>query len=320
MQIARGIENLPALDKSVVTVGVFDGVHLGHQAIMRLVRSTADDSRSLAVAVTFDRNPKEILQPKYAPHYINTLEQKLELIAWRRMDLALVLEFNHKLAEMSAEDFLIHILLEKLKAETIVIGSNFAFGKGRRGRPALLREMGEKLGFGTIVVPQIVMDGTIISSTEVRRLISSGAVEKAAAMLGHPFVLRGTVVHGDGIGEKLGFPTANLQPAEKQILPARGVYAASVRIGQTRYSAAVNIGTRPTVGGRSLTVEVYILDFSGNIYGEKLDVAFHQRLRSEIQFAVKEDLIKQIEADVVQVQATEGSFCNMVFDTDCQLW
>ncbi|MDI6826941.1 MAG: bifunctional riboflavin kinase/FAD synthetase [Armatimonadota bacterium] len=320
MKIARGVENLPLLDKSVVTIGVFDGVHLGHQAIMRIVRTTADDLKAVAVAVTFDRNPKEILHPRYAPPYITTLEQKLELIAWRKMDMALVLEFNQELADMSAEDFVTGILLEKLKATTVVIGSNFAFGKGRHGKPALLREMGDKLGFGVIVVPQIVIDGTTVSSTEIRRLISSGAVEKAAAMLGHPFVLRGTVIRGDGIGTKLGFPTANLQPASKQILPAKGVYAASIKLNGKKYTALVSIGTRPTVGGRSLTVEVYILDFSGNIYGKELDVAFYERLRSEMHFEVVEDLVRQIRSDVVHVRAVESSFCNSAFDTNCQLW
>jgi len=288
---------------SVVTIGVFDGVHRGHSAIMQTVCTLAKERSARAVAVTFDGIPEEVLNPRTAPPRIMTLDQKLEQIASHGVELTLVLRLSRRLLDITAEDFVRDVLVGKLSALEVVVGSNFAFGKRRMGTVKTLQQMGSALGFGVNVVPPVVIDGTVVSSTEIRKLISAGNVEEAALMLGHPFVLRGKVAHGEGLGRQLGFPTANLEVPERQILPATGVYSAHVEIQNKKQPAVVSVGTRPTFGGQSLTVEVYIIGFSGDIYGWEIDVSFGHRLRGQIAFSNAKDLVAQIERDLEQVAA-----------------
>lgn len=284
--------------RSVVTVGVFDGVHLGHQAIMRIVKASAVGLNARSVVVTFDRSPEELANPAGAAPCITTLGQKLDLISEQGMDLAVVLPVNRRLMNTSAEQFISDVVREKLGAASVVVGTNFAFGKGRSGTVKLLRRMGKELGFEVIAVSPIMLGNVVVSSTAVRGLIAEGKVEKANELLGHPFALEGEVVAGEGIGRSLGYPTANIRPAERQIQPARGVYAVTVNLDGVRQAGVANIGSRPTVGGAETAVEVYVIGFSGDMYGRRLEVVFHRRLRGEVHFSNTDALKRQISRDV----------------------
>lgn len=306
MDIIRRLEDLEPGPTSVVTVGVFDGVHIGHQTVMRLVKADAEERKARAVAVTFDRLPEEIVSPSSTTPYITTLDQKLELIAQQGIDLAVVLPLGRELLDMPAEDFVCDLLHHRLRTVQLVVGTNFVFGKGRAGNLDLLRQMGQTLGFKVLGMSPIKLDGSLVSSTVIRRLIANGNIDRANEMLGHPFVLQGEVIRGEGIGRTLGFPTANIRVPDRQVLPAKGVYAVTVHLDGERWLGAMNIGLRPTVGGRSTFVEVYIIGFSGDLYGRELRVEFHHRLREETHFPDVEALKRQIRADVEEIAGGSG--------------
>lgn len=301
VEIIRRLEDLEAGRPSVVTVGVFDGVHLGHQTIMRIVKADAAEKNAGAVAITFDRLPVELINPAAGTRLITTLDQKLDLIAEMGMDLCVVMPLEQQLLDMPAERFVTNVLRDKLHAVQVVVGTNFGFGKGRTGNVSLLRQMGPEMGFEVVGVSPMKLDGALISSTVIRRLIAEGNIDRANVMLGHPFAIQGRVVPGDGIGQTLGFPTANIEPIERQVIPAKGVYAVTVKLDGASWIGAMNIGIRPTVDGRENLAEVYIVGFSGNIYGRELRVEFHHRLRDELRFRDVDALKRQIQADVEQI-------------------
>ena len=301
MEIVRNLHNLKPGPASVVTVGVFDGVHLGHQTIMRIVKAGALERNVRAVAVTFDRLPEELTHPESPTRFITTLDQKLALIAEQGMDLTVVMPLEQRLLDMPAAGFVTDVLHGKLRGVQLVVGTNFAFGKGREGDLDLLRTMGSALGFEVVGVSPLRLDNFLVSSTVIRRLLAKGDVERANELLGSLFALEGEVVPGEGIGQTLGFPTANLRLPDRQIVPAKGVYAATVRFDGGRWIGAVNIGTRPTVNGQGVLVEVYIVGFSGNVYGKMLRVEFHHRLRDEMRFPDIEALKNRIRDDVRQI-------------------
>ena len=270
---------------------------------MRTLCETARRHKARAVAITFDRVPEEALNRDGAPPYITTIRQKMALIAGQDLDSALVLKADRKLLSMSAEEFISELMVEKLHIAEVVVGHSFVFGRGRAGNVELLREMGSALGFVVTVVPPVLIDNAIVSSTAIRRLISEGDVAKAAMFLGRPFVLDGRVVAGRGIGRQLGFPTANVEPVERQIIPASGVYAVEVAVKETRAPGVASIGTRPTFGEGATRMEVHIIGFSDDIYEEEIEIAFHQRLRDETRFPDAESLVGQIRHDVAQAKA-----------------
>lgn len=298
MKTVRDIEGLKTGKPSVVTVGVFDGVHIGHQLIMKKVREYADQFNACAVAVTFDRNPEDLVGKDGSVPYISTLEQKIELIEEQGIDLTVLLPLKTEILSLSPEQFVKDIICGKLSAIKVVVGTNFTFGRGRAGNVDLLRKMGAEMGFDVIAVPPLTVDNITVSSTLIRKYLQEGDVEKALELLGHPFVLEGTVVEGNRIGRTLGFPTANIKPVNKQVIPGNGIYAVSTFVDGVNWIGVCNIGSRPTVGGESITIEVYIIGYSGNIYGQKQKIAFHHRLRDEIRFAHVDDLIEQIGRDV----------------------
>ncbi|MHB0997782.1 MAG: bifunctional riboflavin kinase/FAD synthetase [Armatimonadota bacterium] len=298
METVRSLEDLNYDTPSIVTIGVFDGVHIGHQLIMKIVRDSARDLHARSIAVTFDRNPEELVLKSGSPPYISTLDQKLRLIEEQGIDLAVVLPLRADILALTPEQFITDIICDKLNAVKVVVGTNFFFGKGRSGNVNLMQEMGAKLGFEVTSVQPVMIDNQTVSSTLIRSLISEGNVERAKTLLDHPFSLAGTVVEGQQIGRTLGYPTANIKPVEKQVIPGNGIYTVSTIIDDKRWPGVCSIGTRPTVGGVSATIEVYIIGFSGNIYGQKLEIEFHHRLRDEIRFEHLKDLIQQIGRDV----------------------
>lgn len=304
MSIINGLEDVPVgLIRTAVSIGIFDGVHLGHRSLLAVLRCQADKLGCPAVALTFDRHPLELLAPERSPLYINTLDQRLKLILGAGADTVVVGRFDHELADLTPEEFVDQVLVSRLKAAIVVIGSNFKFGRKRSGDVEMLRTLGEKRGFRVVGVEPVVVHGAPVSSTRVRNALTRGDVELAAQLLGGPFTMLGKVVKGLGLGRKLGFPTANIEVAARQSVPADGVYAAHATFGNNSLPGVCNIGVRPTLDGHARTIEIYIDGFEDNIYGDELAIAFHARLRDEIKFDSLEKLAEQIARDVEDARA-----------------
>jgi riboflavin kinase/FMN adenylyltransferase len=283
-----------------VALGVFDGVHLGHRAILGLAVSHAgSDLRS--VACTFDPHPMEILQPGRAPLAITTLDERLALIEGCGLDVAVVLPFTRELAAMEPEAFVKDVLVTRLGAREVVVGFNHRFGRGARGDAAMLRSLGERLGFRTHVAEPLMVDGVAVSSTEIRAALKRGDLAVASRLLGRAYTLSGTIGHGAGRGRTLGFPTANLVP-DRPVLVAPGVYACTAEVGGRKERAVVNVGVRPTFGETALAVEAYLLDFAADIYGQTMTLTFVSRIREERRFPSVDALKAQIEADAEEAR------------------
>ena len=298
MQIVRGLPSVPPERRpSAVALGVFDGVHLGHRAILGAAVAHARASGAPALACTFDPNPLEVLQPDRAPLPITTLDERLELIAACGVDGTIVLTFTRELAAVEPEAFVKDVLVERLAARQVVVGFNHRFGRGARGDAALLRELGARMGFAVDVIAPLAVDGVPVSSTSIRTALGRGDVEAAARMLGRPYTLPGTVVAGAGRGRTLGFPTANVAPV-RPVLVAPGVYACTFEVSGQPRRAVVNVGVRPTFGEATLAVEAYLLDFSGDLYGQTVRLTFVSRVREERRFPSVDALRAQIADDV----------------------
>jgi len=299
MNTTHGLDNVAPEDRgAAVAVGVFDGVHWGHRAIFARLLEVAAENGISSVALTFDKHPAELLAPARAPSYICTLDQRIELIHSVGVEHVVVAEFSHELASLPHEAFFDEVLRGRLAARHVVVGSNFRFGKDRAGDVRYLSSVGPAHGVGVSVVSSVIIAGGPVSSTRVRALIGRGDVEDAAKLLGHRFALRGVVVQGRRVGRQIGFPTANIQTAPRQLLPAHGVYAVESTIGKSTYQGVCNIGRKPTFGDLAETVEVHLMGFEGEIYGRTLDVVFLRRLRDEMTFETPDKLAEQIRRDL----------------------
>ena len=288
---------------SAVAVGNFDGVHRGHQALVAAAVTRARAAGEAAVVLTFDPHPAAVLRPQAAPAALTTLAQKEELLAALGVDRLVVVPFDRRLAGLAPEAFATEVLEQAVGARHVVVGESFRFGRGRAGDPQGLVELGRTRGFGVEVVPPVMEEGQPISSSRVREALAGGRVDEALRLLGRAYFVDGLVERGDGRGRTLGIPTANLAP-EPQILPARGVYAARCALGDGSLQAAVvNVGERPTFGGGRVRLEAHLIGFEGDLYGSRLRVAFHERLRDEQRFANAEALVAQIRADVAAARA-----------------
>jgi riboflavin kinase/FMN adenylyltransferase len=293
---------------SAVTIGAYDGVHLGHRALLRELSARAAAGGLSTVVVTFDRHPATVVRPESAPCLLCDLDQRLELLESTGVDRVVVVPFDLERANETAEDFVTSILIDGLDARLVVVGEDFHFGHGRKGNVALLEGMGREAGFVvegvslTADTPEGAEGGGAISSTRVRHLLAAGRVEEAAALLGRPHQVRGPVVAGDRRGgTELGFPTANVDVPTGICLPSSGIYAAWYdRPDGGRHQAAVSVGRRPTFYGSDgpLLVEAYLLDFAGDLYGEEGRVSFVARLRDEEAFDTVDALIEQMGRDV----------------------
>ena len=303
MGVICGLRNVTENARhGAVAVGVFDGVHWGHRAIFERLKEAAAEKGIGTVALTFDKHPAELLAPDKAPPYVSTLDQRIELIRAAGVEHTVVAEFDEALANLTHEEFAAQVLDDTLRARHIVVGGNFRFGRGRKGDVRYLSSIGPAMGMGVSVVSSVIIGGAPVSSTRVRSLVGRGEMEEAAKLLGRRFALRGTVVPGDQRGRTLGFPTANIQTAPRQLLPGRGVYAADVTIGGSTYNGLCNVGCRPTFGCRGETVEVHLIGFTGDLYGTTLDVVFVRKLRDEIAFESPEKLVEQIKRDLESVR------------------
>jgi phosphoribosyl 1,2-cyclic phosphate phosphodiesterase len=286
---------------SVIAIGNFDGIHLGHQRLLEYCIGLAKESGAVATALTFEPPPLKVLRPEVAPPRISTNAQRLEWFGALGMEAAVVLPFTMELAKLAPEDFVDEILVRQLQVRAVVVGDNFRFGHRQAGDVKFLRELGMRDGFDVIVHEPVVVDGEIVSSTVIRKLISEGEVTRAARMLGRAFALTGEVVAGTGTGRKFTFPTLNLRP-EQELLPARGVYVTrTVLEGEPNsHRSVTNVGMRPTFNGTGLTVETHLLDYSGNFSPKSIEVRFWKKLRKEKKFGGPEELKAQIAKDITR--------------------
>jgi riboflavin kinase / FMN adenylyltransferase len=300
-----GLASLPAgLDGSVVTVGMFDGVHRGHRALLDRVAAEAAERGVPAAAVTFDRHPLAVLRPGSEPPLLTTLDRKVELLGRAGMAVVLVLEFTEELSRVGAEDFATEVLFDGLAARAVVVGENFRFGHKAAGDPALLADLGRPRGIEVVAVPLHADGDQVVSSTRVRAELAAGDVAAAAASLGRPYAVEETVVEGDRRGRPLlGIPTANLVVPEGIALPADGVYAGHLtdQADSLAWPAAISVGTNPQFG-TDRRVEAHVLDFDGDLYGHRVSVDFSQHLRGQAVFAGTDELIAQIHADIDQAR------------------
>ncbi|WP_421119605.1 bifunctional riboflavin kinase/FAD synthetase [Aquihabitans daechungensis] len=314
MQVIHGVGPCPTpLQPSAVTIGAYDGVHLGHRAVIDQVKALAAAQDLETVVVTFDRHPAMVVRPESAPKLLCDLDQKLELLAEAGVDATYVVHFDEERAKETAEEFVHEVLVGCLTARAVVVGEDFHFGHKRGGNVALLQEMGAALGFTVEGLELVGTAGTpaggdaVVSSTAIRSLLAQGDVPGAAAMLGRPHEVRGVVEHGDKRGRELGFPTANLQIPEEIQLPADGIYAGWFeRADGSIHATAMSLGHRPTFYERprgAPLLECNLIDFAGDLYGEAVRVRFVERLRGEIKFDGIDPLIAQMGADVEQTRS-----------------
>ena len=305
MEIIRGNEKYN--NDTVVTVGVFDGVHSGHQKLLNLLNAEAKLRNLKSCVVTFDCHPLSVVAPDHAPKMLLTLDRKLELLKESGLvDVVLVVSFNAVRAAQSAEDFVKEVLVEQLNAKSILIGENFQFGHGRRGDFAMLKELSGKFGYGVEKVSLLCNESeSPVSSTLIRQYISVGNVKKAKELLTRPHELAGVVVSGDQVGNKLGYPTANTKVDESMCIPADGVFAgrAVLQSGKS-HKSAISIGVRPMFHDDNIRViEPHLLDFNEEIYGQPITIEFEEKLREQLVLANVDELIAQIDKDVEFVRA-----------------
>lgn len=310
MKTCQGLTGLPAdVKPSVATVGVFDGVHRGHQMLIKKVVDEARARDAKAVVVTFDRHPLELLSPKDAPELITTLRQRAEVFEEIGVDVLLVLRFDDKFRQFPAEHFIERVLVDALGAVHLVVGANFRFGHGGTGSVEMLGSMGEELGFTVEVFSLLEQQAgpEAVSSSLIRRQLHDGEVERVAEELGRPFRLEGHVVRGAGRGRKLGIPTANLDLPPKLILPKIGVYAGWLVIDGDRIPAVINVGYNPTFEDRERPiVEVHALDWEGDLYGKVIGVEFTHHLRDELKFESGDAMMVEIRKDIARARELLG--------------
>lgn len=302
MQFIRGLENMSGgIPAPVVTIGNFDGVHLGHQQVLLEAGRRARRGQSVSLAVTFEPHPLKFLQPENSPPLLTTLIQKVRLIEGLGIDFLLCAVFDEEMLRLSPRRFVQDVLLEKLKMQEIVEGNDFTFGTARAGTAETLCQLGQELGFRVTLCDHMRWEGEIVSSSRIRQRVLLGQVEEAVKLLGRPYAIEGKVVGGARRGKKLGFPTINLA-SENELLPRVGIYATLVNHRSKFYGGVTNVGYRPTFGERDLTVETFILDFSQDIYGEEISLYFVKQLRDEMKFSDPNALVHQMEQDVEEAR------------------
>jgi riboflavin kinase/FMN adenylyltransferase len=291
------------LEGSWLTIGSFDGVHLGHQEIIRGLTTGAHAAATLAVVLTFHPHPAAVLRQRHDAFYLTTPEERAEILGSLGVDVIITQPFNQHTAATSARSF-INALSTHLKLQQLWVGYDFALGRDREGDINTLRSLGELFNYQVHLVPPVEVNGQVISSSGIRNLLADGHVDQARYLLGRPYQIRGSVVHGDGRGYKIGIPTANLVVDEVKLLPGVGVYACWAEVDGRRWPAATNIGVRPTFDGRSVLphVEAHLIEFDGDLYGQQVKLEFMAYLRGEQRFPGIDALVAQIRHDIQRVR------------------
>lgn len=296
------------LRRPVVTIGNFDGIHLGHRAILDTVVGRASDLGGEAVVYTFHPHPRKVLRPDGAPSLLTTHDQKLELLEAAGVDAVIVEPFTREFSHTDANEFIRVCLHERIRPVEVYVGYDFHFGRDREGSMRMLTELGPRLGFAVTIIPEVTVDEGDVNSTRIRQLLADGEPELASRMLGRPFTIRGEVVTGDERGRSIGFPTANVA-AENEVLPAAGVYAGALRLLDagtpaegTILPVVTNVGRRPTFEGEEVRAEAHAIDWQGDLYGRRVEVSFPLRLREERKFESVDALKAQIGRDVAEAR------------------
>lgn len=302
MKLIRAANELkPGSRKVCLAIGFFDGVHLGHQQIIRQTIADAHQHDAIALVITFDRHPNVVVAPDHVPPLIYSLPQKLGAIESLGADTLLLIHFDEKFSGQTGENFIRSLARDLGKIQSLCVGADFVFGHKRSGNVALLEKLGGELGFTVHGLAAVSLDNQIVSSTRIREVIRTGELDAASQMLGRPYAISGRVIEGDRIGQQLGFPTANLN-VSGLMLPPNGVYAGLANVGKKFQRVALNIGFRPTVvsAAPQLRVEAHLLDFSGDLYGQELEIEIGDRLRDEKKFSSLDELKAQISRDVAE--------------------
>ena len=286
-----------------LTIGSFDGVHLGHQQLIRELNNHAHLAGSKSCVLTFHPHPSVILRGRTGAFYLTTLTEKVELLDELGTDIVVTHPFTYEISQSTAREYVTY-LINHLGFRQLWLGYDFALGKGREGNVSYLKHLGEELGYHVHLIEPVMSDGITISSSQIRKLIIDGNIFEATKWLGRPYQVVGEVVHGDGRGKGIGIPTANLETGDEKLIPGAGVYACRARIFNEFWPAAVNIGTRPTFesADQRSHVEAHILDYSSDLYSQKIAIEFYARLREEERFQTVEDLIRQVHADINQTR------------------
>lgn len=288
----------------MVTVGTFDGVHRGHRAVLREIEGRARDRGLASVLVTFDRHPLSVVRPKDAPPLLTTPDEKKEVLAQSGLDYVALLPFSRSLSLYEPEEFVRLVLVQRLRVAELVVGHDHGFGRSRAGDAQTLRRAGRRYGFDVDVVSEVEAGGASVSSTRVREAVREGRMEDAAGALGRPYSFRAGVVRGEGRGRELGFPTANLRPpGGRKLMPPPGVYAVRASLPREVRDGLLHVGPRPTFAGSPPSVELYLLDFDGDLYGQRLRVDVLERLRDVASFPTADALVEQMEADRERARA-----------------
>jgi riboflavin kinase / FMN adenylyltransferase len=303
MRLFHGTENAEIQRPTVLTLGVFDGLHLGHQLVMRTVVERAHELNAVPTVITFDPHPRAVLHPESAPPLLQTLDQKVEGFGVLGIQQTIVVRFTEEFSMISARDFLRDVVKERLQAKEVYLGKGFAFGHNREGNIDLLTRVGRELGFVAGEVPEIRLRGRRVSSSRIRELLAQGKVNLARRMLGRPYGVEGLVERGAERGHQLGFPTANLHP-HNRVIPRNGVYVTGTLIEGQWHRSVTNLGVRPTFGvEKEPSVETFVMNWAGDLYGDVVRVRFLRRLRDERKFGSIEELKAQIEKDVARAQS-----------------
>lgn len=299
VKVYRTLDDIIDIRNPVVTIGTFDGVHIGHRKILERIIQIAKNNNAESVVMTFDPHPRHVLQKKSDVSILSTLEEKIELLEEIGIDVLYVQHFNLEFAALSSEAFVEEILVKGLGTKKLVIGYDHHFGKNREGSLADLVRMGKLFDFDVEEIPAQDIDDVIVSSTKIRNALLCGDVAGAKEFLSYPYYFKSKVIEGRKLGRAIGFPTANLEiPNNKKLIPVKGVYAVEVKIENTKHIGMLNIGTRPTVdSSKDLKAEVHIFDFNQNIYGKNITICFIKRIRDELKFESPEKLAEQLHID-----------------------
>ena len=298
MRLFHGTDNASITRPTVLTLGVFDGLHLGHQLIMKTLVERAQAIGAVPTVITFEPHPRAVLHPDSAPPLLQTFDQKIEALGVLGIEQTIIIHFDKEFAQLRAEEFLRDVLSDRLHAKEVYLGRGFAFGHNREGNIELLRKVSNDLGFFADEVPEVRLRGRRIGSTRIRELLLQGRVNLARRMLGRPYGVEGRVVRGAERGAMIGFPTANLHP-QNRVIPLNGVYVSATLIGGQWRRSVTNIGTRPTFEKAAETsVETFVIDWTGNLYGDVVRIRFLHRLRDERKFSSVDELKRQIQTDV----------------------
>ena len=302
MEIERELGNIAPHGETILTIGVFDGVHAGHRYLLKKMQQRAAEKSLLSGVVTFSPHPQSVLHPNKQLPCLSNLEDRVRAFRELGINIVAVLTFTPKVARLSAQEFM-SLIKKQLKIRSIIVGPNFALGRGREGNINLLRALGSEMQFSVEVIPPYTINGEVVSSTLIRQALVQGDMRRVERLMGRYFHLRGKVITSDKRGRVLGFPTANLDIKPQQALPGNGIYATIAQVDSKQFSAATNIGIRPTFGKGEKTVETHLLNYKGDLYGKDISVEFVQKLRDEQRFPSSEELKAQIEKDVREVEA-----------------